>query len=62
MLWMNTTLDYVVLSNNQIGAIHPNVELGIDVDDNFDLDKIRTFKKNLTEYLEKGLNDCLIKN
>ena len=60
MVFIDLNLDQLQRADGRIAYIHPNVKIGVDVDDNIDLVKLREFKNQLQEYLEYGLNKCLI--
>jgi len=59
MIFIDTNIDHLYGSDGRISYIHPNVKIGVDVDDNIDLEKLREFKNQLQEYLEYGLNNCI---
>ena len=62
MIFVDLNLDHLTLSNGHISYINPNVKIGVDVDDNVDIEKLRTFKDKLQLYIDRGLNECLIDN
>lgn len=59
MVFIDLNLDQLQRADGRISYIHPNVKIGVDVDDNIDLEKLRDFKTQLQDYLENGLNNCL---
>lgn len=39
----------------------PSVEITTDISENVDVVKLRQFQKDLNDYIEKGLNGCIIR-
>lgn len=58
MMYIGIDLTQMKDSFGKIRYVHPKVEMSIDVEDNFDTERLKEFKRGLEEYLE-GLNDCL---
>ena len=62
MIYLDLHLNNLCGCNGDIGCIYPEVRIGMDCDDNVDVVKLRKFQNNLSRYIDKGLNDCIIHN
>ena len=49
-----------VKHRGKIVSLEPQVNINIDVGDNFDLEKMRDLQEKLVRLLWKGLNDALV--
>lgn len=62
MIYIDMNLNHCVMGNGKIAAIFPEVRMGMDVNDNVDVAKMRDFQTKLQQFIDKGLNECLIDN
>ena len=62
MIYIDCNLTHCNLGNGNIAAIYPDIRIGMDVNDNVDVVKLRDFQTRLQKFMDKGLNDCLIYN
>lgn len=58
MMYIDVRLDMVKDAYGNIRCVQPIVNMGIDLEDNFDLEKLKDFKRSLEKCLEE-LNYCL---
>lgn len=61
MLMINIPIQYVKDGNNKTVCYYPTVEITTDNMENIDPVKLRQFQIDLADYMEKGLNKCLVK-
>lgn len=59
MIYIDLNLNHCNLGNGKIAAIFPEVRIGMDVNDNVDVVKLRDFQTRLQQFIDEGLNDCL---
>ena len=61
MLYINTPIQILKDGTNKTVYYYPTVEITTDNVENIDPVALRQFQKDLADYIEKGLNNCLIK-
>lgn len=62
MLNIYTPIQCLKDSNNKTVCYYPTVEITTDNMENIDPVKLRQFQIDLADYMEKGLNKCLVKH
>lgn len=60
MIYIDCNLTHCNLGNGNIAAIYPDIRIGMDVNDNVDVVKLRDFQTKLQQFMDKGLNSCII--
>lgn len=61
MLYIDLNLEHCEKSSGEIAVVYPHVRIGMDVKDNFDVERLRTFNELLQQFLYEGINKCLVK-
>ncbi len=62
MLNIYTPIQCLKDGNNKTVCYYPTVEITTDNMENIDPVKLRQFQIDLADYMEKGLNKCLVKH
>lgn len=61
MLYIDLNLEHCEKSSGEIAVVYPHVRIGMDVKDNFDVERLRAFNERLQRFLYEGINKCLVK-
>ena len=62
MLYIDLNLEHCEKSSGEIAVVYPHVRIGMDVKDNFDVERLRAFNERLQQFLYEGINGCLNNN
>lgn len=61
---INFDIDIVEMKNGDgsIRFVYPDININVDIDSNYDISKLKSFKKDLIDYITVNLSNCVIKD